>query len=118
MIKLDITSLNDTNDEIYSVERGSKVRVLLNGELLKGCIYCNVSKGVAICVKRDLSSGMVMVAENSIVYELVFGFMNVENVSVNPIPTETDRRDHAIKVASSRPEDYDWFDSCRPDDRD
>lgn len=31
---------------------------------------------------------------------------------------ETRNRNAAIKIAINRPDDYDWFDSCRPDDRD
>lgn len=77
MITLDTTSLDSGADEIYSVERGSKVKVFLNGNELKGCIYCNVSKGVAICVKRDLS-GAMMVAQDKIVHELIFGDITVE----------------------------------------
>lgn len=79
MITLDTTSLNDSKDEIYSVERGSKVRVFLNGNELKGCVYCNVSKGMAICVKRDLS-GAMMTAQDKIVHELIFGGITVEQV--------------------------------------
>ena len=77
MITLDTTSLDSGSDEIYSVERGSKVKVFLNGDELKGCVYCNVSKGVAICVKRDLS-GLMMVADGRVVHELIFGDITVE----------------------------------------
>lgn len=79
MITLDTTSLSDSKDEIYSVQRGSKVKVFLNGDELKGCVYCNVSKGVAICIKRDLS-GQMMIAQDKIVHELVFGDITVEQV--------------------------------------
>ena len=79
MITLDTTSLDSGADEIYSVERGSKVKVFLNGNELRGCIYCNVSKGVAICVKRDLR-GQMMIAQDEIVHELVFGDFNVEHI--------------------------------------
>lgn len=80
MITLDTTSLNDSKDEIYSVERGSKVKVFLNGDELRGCIYCNVSKGVAICVKRDLR-GQMMIAQDEIVHELIFGGITVEQIN-------------------------------------
>lgn len=79
MITLDTTSLDSGADEIYSVERGSKVKAFLNGDELKGCVYCNVSKGVAICVKRDLS-GLMMVADGRVVHELIFGGITVEQV--------------------------------------
>ena len=80
MITLDTTSLDSGTDEVYSVERGSKVKVFLNGDELKGCVYCNVSKGVAICVKRDLS-GLMMVADGCVVHELVFGDVTVKQLS-------------------------------------
>lgn len=79
MITLDTTSLDSGKDEIYSVERGSKVKVFLNGDELRGCIYCNVSKGVAICVKRDLR-GQMMIAQDEIVHELIFGDITVEQI--------------------------------------
>lgn len=80
MITLDTTSIDSGTDEIYSVERGSKVKAFLNGDELKGCVYCNVSKGVAICVKRDLR-GMMVVAQDNIVHELIFGEITVEPVA-------------------------------------
>lgn len=79
MITLDTTSLNDSKDEIYSVERGSKVKVFLNGDELKGCVYCNVSKGVAICLKRDLK-GRIVVVNDTPVHELIFGGITVEPI--------------------------------------
>lgn len=79
MITLSMAGFDDGSDEIYSVERGSKVKVFLNGDELKHCIYCNVSKGVAICVKRDLR-GQMMIAQDEIVHELVFGDFNVEHI--------------------------------------
>ena len=79
MITLDTTSLDSGTDEIYSVERGSKVKVFLNGDELERCIYCNVSKGVAICLKRDLK-GRIVVVNNTPVHELIFG-----NITVEPI---------------------------------
>lgn len=79
MITLDTTSLDSGTDEIYSVERGSKVKAFLNGDELKGCVYCNVSKGVAICIKRDLR-GQMMIAQDKIVHELIFGDITVEQV--------------------------------------
>lgn len=115
MITLDMSSIESTNDEIYSYERGSNGIVFLDGKELKGCVYCNVTKGVAIRTKRELS-GLLIVAEGSIVHELVFGEITFQP-RLRVIDAETQRRNHAIKVASNRPKDYDWFDSCRPDDR-
>lgn len=80
MITLDTTSLDSGTDEIYSVERGSKVKAFLNGDELKICVYCNVSKGVAICVKRDLR-GLLVVAQDKIVHELIFGEITVEQIN-------------------------------------
>ena len=80
MITLDTTSIDSASDEIYSVERGSKVYVFIDGKELKKCVYCNVSKGVAICLKRDLSGNEVVVSDGSIVHELVFGVITVEEV--------------------------------------
>ena len=82
MITLSMAGFDDGSDEIYSVERGSKVKVFLNGDELKYCVYCNVSKGVAICVKRDLR-GQMMIAQDEIVHELVFGDFNVEHIKDN-----------------------------------
>lgn len=80
MITLDTTSIDISDDEIYSVERGSKVYVYVDGKELKRCVYCNVSKGVAICLKRDLSGNEVVVSDGCIVHELVFGVITVEEV--------------------------------------
>lgn len=77
MITLDTTSIHNTTDEIYSVENGSRVKVYVNGSELKGCVYVNVTKGVAICLKRDLS-GKFVVADGKVVHELVFGTITVE----------------------------------------
>lgn len=77
MITLDTTSIEAPHNEVYSVERGSRVKVFINGYELGGCVYCNVNKGVAICVKRDLS-GAMMVADGAIVHELVFGVITVK----------------------------------------
>lgn len=79
MITLDTASIDSGSDEIYSVERGSKVTAFLNGDELKRCVYCNVTKGVAICHKRDLS-GAPIVANGVIVHELLFG-----DITVRPI---------------------------------
>lgn len=79
MITLDTTSINSGTDEIYSVERDSRVEVFLNGHGLKNCIYANVTKGIAICGKRDLSNNIV-VYDGSIVHEIVFG-----DITVKPI---------------------------------
>lgn len=77
MITLDTTSIDSGTDEIYSVERGSKIQVFLNGENLEHCVYCNVTKGVAICHKRDLS-GNIVIADMSVVHELMFGEITVK----------------------------------------
>lgn len=77
MITLDTTSIDSGTDEIYSVERGSKVRVFSNGDELKGCVYCNVTKGIAITVKRELS-GAMMIADGDVVHELVFSEITVK----------------------------------------
>ena len=79
MITLDTTSIDSGSDEIYSVERGSKITVFLNGDQLKKCVCCNVTKGVAICIKRDISGGIVVVRDE-IVYELVFGDITVRHI--------------------------------------
>lgn len=79
MIMIDITSIDSGTDDIYSVERGSRVEVFLNGDTLKHCIYCNTTKGFAICGKRDISNKMT-VYDGSIVYDLVFG-----DITVKPI---------------------------------
>lgn len=86
MITLDTTSIEAPHDEVYSVERGSRVKVFIDGHELKNCVYCNVSKGVAICVKRDLS-GKMMVAQDKIVHELVFGV-----ITVKPMDTDNAKR--------------------------
>ena len=80
MITLDTTSIDSGTDEIYSVERGSKVKVFFNGDHLEKCVYCNVTKGVAICVKRKLHGGIV-IAEDRIVHELIFGDFTVEKLA-------------------------------------
>lgn len=80
MITLDTTSLDSGSDEIYSVERGSKVKVFLNGNQLEKCVYTNVTKGVAICIKCDIS-GRIVVVRDDIVYELVFGDFTIENLN-------------------------------------
>ena len=79
MITLSMAGFDDGGDEVYSVERGSKAKVFLGGELVKSCVYVNVTKGVAICVKRDLS-GAMMVANGDIIHELVFGEFTVEQI--------------------------------------
>ena len=79
MITLDTTSIDSDTDEIYSVDRGSKVKVSLNGNELEKCVYCNVTKGVAICVKQYLGGGIV-IAEGCIVHELVFGDFTIEHI--------------------------------------
>lgn len=82
MITLDTTSIDSgATDEVYSVERGSRVYVFLNGQALKKCVYCNVSKGVAICLKRDLAGDTIAVTnDGSIIHELVFGAITVEKM--------------------------------------
>lgn len=88
MITLDTTSIEAPHDEVYSVERGSRVKVFIDGYELKNCVYCNVSKGVAICVKRDLS-GQMMVAQDKIVHELVFGVVTVKSMDTDNAKRET-----------------------------
>ena len=83
MITLDTTSIESGTDEIYSVERGSMVKVFLNGHALKHCRYANVTKGIAICGKRDLSNHIV-VYDGTIVHEIVFG-----DITVKPIEGES-----------------------------
>ncbi|MDP4544108.1 hypothetical protein Q8P09_03320 [Psychrobacter faecalis] len=82
MITLDTASIDSVSDEIYSVERGSKIKVFLDGDQLEKCVYCNVTKGVAICIKRDISGGIVLV-KGEIVYELVFGDIAIEHINTN-----------------------------------
>lgn len=96
MITLDTTSIDSGTDEIYSVERGSKVNVFLNGEELQRVVYCNVTKGVAICHKRDLS-GNVVIADMSIVHELLFGELTVEPTKYHHI-AELIERTPPIKI--------------------
>ena len=79
MITLDTTSIDGDTDEIYSVERNSKIAVFLNGNELKKCVYCNVTKGLAICAKQYLGGGVV-IAEGCIVYELVFGAFIIKHI--------------------------------------
>lgn len=81
MITLSMAGFDDGGDEIYSVERGSKVKVFLGDELVKSCVYVNVTKGVAICVKRDLTGAMI-VADGDIIHELVFGNFTIEKIDI------------------------------------
>lgn len=82
MITLDTTSIDSgATDEVYSVERGSRVYVFIDGKELKKCVYCNVTKGVAICYKRDLAGDTVIISDDgNIVHELVFGVITVEDI--------------------------------------
>lgn len=80
MITVDTASLNDSKDEIYSVQRGSRVLVFIDGKELNRCVYCNVSKGVAICLKRDLK-GKIVIAGDTPVHELIFGDITVEQIN-------------------------------------
>lgn len=77
MITLDTTTIETLGDEIYSVERGSKVIVKTNGKALDNVVYANITKGVAICLKRDLLGNLV-VSQGSVVHELVFGDLTAE----------------------------------------
>lgn len=79
MITLSMVGFDGSSDEIYSVERGSKVKVFLNSDNLKDCIYCNVTRGVAICAKRDLSENTI-IGDGCIIYELVFGDFIIESI--------------------------------------
>ena len=79
MIIVDIENFDDNGDDIYSVYRGSRVTAYLDGKELKHCVYCNTTKGFAVCHKRDLS-GMVVIADGSVIHELVFGLITVEQL--------------------------------------
>lgn len=106
MVTLDTTSLDSQDDDIYSVERGSKVKVFLNGDELRGCVYCNVSKGVAICVKRDLR-GLLVVAQDKIVHELIFG-----DITVEPLAKTTGNLasfEQAVREANNRDKNHKWI---------
>ena len=54
----------------------------MNGNQLERCVYCNITKGVAICIKRDIS-GRIVVVKGEIVYELVFGDITIEHINTN-----------------------------------
>lgn len=114
MITLSMTGFDDGGDEIYSVERGSKVKVFLGDELVKSCVYVNITKGVAICVKRDLR-GQMMIAQDKIVHELIFGDITVEPV-IDEFFTNQKRDNQRVRDLSKN-KDRDWFDSCKPDDK-
>ena len=77
MITLDTTTLSQTDDETYSAWKNDSVKLFINGNKLKRCLYCNVTKGFAIVVKTDLDGKMV-VHDNNIVHEILFGDITVE----------------------------------------
>lgn len=77
MFTIDTASIDGSKDEVYSVDRGSRVKVFLGDKEVKMCAYVNVTKGVAICVKKDIG-GTALLFNNSIIHELVFGEFTVE----------------------------------------
>lgn len=79
LITLDGSILNEPNDEIYSAEKGDRVDLLLNGKPLTRCIYCNVTKGIAIIIKTDLN-GKPIVVNGDLVHMMVTGEITVKPV--------------------------------------
>lgn len=77
MITLDTTTLSQTDDETYSVWENDHVKLIINGNKIRGCLYCNVTKGFAIVVKTDLD-GKAIVYDDTIVHEIIFGDITVE----------------------------------------
>lgn len=81
ILTIDTTALDADNSESYAAWRGDNVEAQLDGKPLKDCMYCNVDKGIAICVKRNLSGRVIIVADD-IVHE-----MRVGTVTVKPVPS-------------------------------
>lgn len=79
ILTIDTTALDADTSESYAAWRGDNVEVQLDGKPLKDCMYCNVDKGIAICVKRDLS-GRIVAVDGDIVHE-----MRVGTVTVKPV---------------------------------
>ncbi|KRU23291.1 hypothetical protein [Psychrobacter piscatorii] len=79
ILTIDTTALDADNSESYAAWRGDNVEVQLDGKPLKDCLYCNVDKGVAICVKRDLS-GHVIIVGGDIAHEMRVGEVTVEHI--------------------------------------
>ena len=77
MITLDTTTLSQTDDETYSAWKNDKVKLLINGDKIRGCLYCNVTKGFAIVLKTDLD-GVPVVVDDSLIHEIIFGDITVE----------------------------------------
>ena len=80
ILTIDTTALDADSSESYAAWRGDNVEVQLDGKPLKDCMYCNVDKGIAICVKRNLLGHVIIVADD-IVHE-----MRVGAVTVKPVP--------------------------------
>lgn len=81
LINLDPGSFEMPNDEVYSVSNNSKGKVFMNGAELECCIYCNVTRGFAVCIKRDLK-GKLIVSDGDIIHNLRFGVMTFEPLSM------------------------------------
>lgn len=77
MITLDTTTLSQTDDETYSAWKNDHVKLIINGNKIRGCLYCNVTKGFAIVAKTDLD-GKAIVYDDTIVHEIIFGDITVE----------------------------------------
>lgn len=77
MITLDTTTLSQTDDETYSAWKNDRVKLIINGNKLDCCLYCNVTKGFAIVLKTDLN-GKPVIVDDSLVHEIVFGDITVE----------------------------------------
>lgn len=83
ILTIDTAALDADDSESYAGWRGDFIEAQLNGKTLKDCMYCNVEKGLAICMKRNLLGHVVIIGDD-IVYE-----MRVGTVTVKPI---TDQR--------------------------
>lgn len=77
LFDLDLSNLHHSDDEVYSAHLNSRVYVFIDGVELKRCIYCNVTKGFAICIKEDMK-GNIVVSEGNIIHELRFGSIEVQ----------------------------------------
>ena len=97
ILTIDTTALDADSSESYASWRGDKIDIQLDGQPLKDCMYCNVDKGIAICLKRDLS-GYVTIAGGDIVYEIRVG-----TVTVTPIPKNKGGSYTPKPIAGKRP---------------
>lgn len=77
MITLDTTTLSQNDDETYSAWKNDRVKLLINGNKLDRCLYCNVTKGFAIVLKTDLT-GKPVIVDDSLIHEIIFGDITVE----------------------------------------